>query len=448
MSKTVQHDSRDSKRGDFYQSLVAIKYAIFEEELFNFNKLTIEHEGDVSFDDSLQIETKHHISHKSIADTSEEFWKTFYNWLKQKLKFEKYILHTTCHFSQKGDSLLKKWNTSNLAQRIDLLNKINFGYNLHSISEYQFSGINLEIIENLGVQRSTIDLISKVKGTNLTLNEIAQILSKSKISETETCIITRECKSTSDAKFKIWNYARYIKSYPTDELKLLLSRVTIKTDQENDIEIIKSIAKHPTFRGKCKYENDYNYLIRERIAGAIASKVVGKKRWEITNLQFYNIINDSASDFFKENYRPVFDKYLNIKPEEEDIQSNMKKKFVFELDRISCESDEIKEAIVDYWKTNTLLIEELELNPTFVDDEYNTYKNEIIYPKVVNKKRTYVKTADITKNLKNSQMFYRESRDLNFHDYRSIKSLPYFTHGTLHNIIEDGTNDFKWIIDD
>lgn len=448
MSKTVQHDGRDSKRGDFYQSLVAIKYAIFEEELFNFNKLTIEHEGDVSFDDLIQIETKHHISPKSIADTSEEFWKTHYNWLKQELKFEKYILHTTCHFPQKGDSLLKKWNNSSLTQRIDLLNKISFDFNLDSIREYQFSGVNLEIIENLGVKKHTIDLISKVKGTKLTLDEVTQILSNSKISETETFIIARECKATSDPKYKIWNYARYVKSYPVDELKTLLSRVTIKTEQQNDFEIIKSIAKHPTFRGKCKNDNDYNYLIGERIAGAIASKVVGEKRWEIPNLQFYNIINDSMSDFFKENYRPVFDKYLNIKPEEEDIQLNMRKKFVFELDRISCKSDEIKEAIVDYWKTNSLLIEELELNPTFVDDEYNTYKNEIIYPKVVNKKRTYIKTEDISKNLKNSQMFYRESRDLNFQDHRSIKSLPYFTHGTLHNIIEDDTNDFKWIIDD
>lgn len=56
-NKKQKNDDKEGIRGVAYQCLVAVKYAL---ELEHFNLLTIEHEGDVTFDSKLQIEVKHH----------------------------------------------------------------------------------------------------------------------------------------------------------------------------------------------------------------------------------------------------------------------------------------------------------------------------------------------------------------------------------------------------
>jgi len=445
MNKIVSHDSRDSKRGDFFQPLVGIMYALSKSVLCDFKKLTIEHHGDVSFDSLCQIETKHHKLQQSLGDTSEDFWKTLYNWVKQDLNFDKLVLHTTSHFPKKGKSFLKKWNNSSIDERVDLLKKIEFGYNLRQIKTYFISERTIEILENKGIKKELVNKIGKQKLNKRKFEKLLMVL---KVSDSDSLILLSDCKDTSHSKYKNWNYSRYINSCSLEKLQEISSKVTLDTNQEKDFELVKKISKLPIFRGVCKSDKDFIFLIQERIAGAIASKVVGEEKWEVSNQQFYTIINESKSVFFNENYKPIFDIYAIKEPSKEAIIQYTKKKFVDELDRILCKPEELKEAIVDYWKTNTLLGEELESNPMFVDEEYLPYKETIIHPQLINKKRTFYKVEDKSENLKKSLRFYREARGLNYGDYKSIKSFPYFTHGTLHNIIEDDAKEFNWIIDD
>ncbi len=448
MGENVSHDSRDSKRGDFYQSLVAIYYAVSKPELFKFVKLVIEHEGDVSFDNLVQIETKHHKSANSISDTSEDFWKTLYNWLNQKTNFQRLILHTTSHFPTKGTTLLKNWNKSSVDGRIEILNKIDFGYKLTDFSNYRFSKNNLEIIQNLNITSETIDSLSISKNVCYSKDDIEKILNNSTLSESDVMLILKECKDTSNSKYKIWNYSRFVKSCNDVRLRSIISKITIESSQKNDDETIREISLSPTFKGVCKSQNDFDILIREKLAGAIASKVVGEKRWEIASNEFYSILNEAKARFYKDNYRPIFDKYLLKEPTEEQLELNSEKRFLKELIHINCAPDEIKEATVNYWKTNTLIIEELDSNPLFVNEEYVPYKEKIVRPKIVNNKRKHTPTNDKEENKRLSLRFYRDAKDLTFPDYLGIRSLPYFSHGTMNNIVEDENDDFNWIIND
>lgn len=451
IGKVVGHDSRDSKRGDFYQTLVALKYALSEKELFNFKTLTIEHHGDVSFDNIYQIETKHHKSTNSLGDTNEEFWKTLYNWLKQDLVFEKLILHTTSHFPTRTQSLLRKWNKSTIEEKNNIIKKIKFDYSLDKIKNYKITEKNIEILKNLGIKDNTIELVAKAvkeikKKCDSTI--FNTLLNELQIEQSEKEILLKECKDTASSNFKIWNYSRYVKSCSISKLENILAKTIIKEKQANDTNTIKEISEFPIFIGACKSEGDFDTLIREKIAGPIASKVVGDKKWDTNKKQFYNIINDAKSLFHNEKYKPIFDKYLKEKPSTAEFELNAQKKFVTELGRIKCEKHELKDAIVDYWKTNSLIGEELDLNPFFTDDEYKPYKEEIIYKKVRNKKLMIPKSESRTTNLDNSLLFYRQAKDMEFQDSKNIRSFQYFTHGTLHNIVEDNTNDFNWMIDD
>ncbi len=256
MKKNVDHDSRDSKRGDFYQSLVAVLYAISKPELKKFETLVIEHKGDVSFDNLIQLETKHHKSGHSLSDTSEEFWKTLYNWLKQSDTFQSLILHTTSHFPIKGLSELKKWNISSLDDRIQILNKIKFDYKMEGISQYQISKITIEILRNLNISENTIDILLKLTKKKYSQVDFNKLLIDSNLSEVEINVILHECKDTSQNKYKIWNYSRFVESYSKEKLRNIISTVTIDTNQKNDINTIIEISESPVFLGVCKSKND------------------------------------------------------------------------------------------------------------------------------------------------------------------------------------------------
>ncbi len=94
--KKNSNDNSEKEKGFYYQALVAIKYGLEND----FEKLIIEHKGDVTFDNKIQIEVKHHIDKKSLADASPEFWNTLYNWVKNNGKsYEQLILHTRLAFS-------------------------------------------------------------------------------------------------------------------------------------------------------------------------------------------------------------------------------------------------------------------------------------------------------------------------------------------------------------
>lgn len=76
------------------------------------------------------------------------------------------------------------------------------------------------------------------------------------------------------------------------------------------------------------------------------------------------------------------------------------------------------------------------------------YKEKMVRPKIVNNKRKHTPTNDIEENKRLSLRFYRDAKDLTFPDYLGIRSLPYFSHGTMNNIVEDENDDFNWIIND
>ncbi len=382
-----------------------------------------------------------------MADTSEEFWKTLYNWLSQGTIFERYILHTTCHFSKRNNSQLRKFNRANIDQKLELIHKIDFGFSEESIASFSFSKINLEIIKNYGVDNSLIESLSKVKGKK-EKSELVEILNSLDVSDTNKNLVIKHCKNTSDKQYKIWNYARFVKSINHKKLKEILSKIELSMKQEKDTELIASLSKHSVFRGRCKNIEDIMGVIQDNVAGVIFAQVANVKKWEISNVQFYNIINSAFSKFFNENYRPSFEKYLKKNPDTNEVKKYTDSVFVEELNKIECKDAEIKIALVDYWKTAMVLDEELTLNPTFVEEEYEPYKNGIVHKKLIDKKITLDKHPDASINIANSRNFYRDAKGMSFQSVGKINSLPYFAHGTMHNIVEDETNDFKWLIDD
>jgi hypothetical protein len=447
MSDNETHDAHHSKRGDFYQPLVAIKYAITKENVMQFNKLTIEHDGDVSFDDILQIETKHHKDPTALGDKSEDFWKTLYNWVIQKKAFKELILHTTAHYSKTGISHLKKWNNKNADDKYKILKNIKFDFKLSNFKDFRVDDKNIFILKNRGLKEHEIGLLLKSCGKNKRTKDFKNKVDSLNIDPKFKKIILEECKDTSAKTYKIWNFSRVILSFNEKKVKEIIGKATIYHSQAIDNEIWKELKALPFFSiMPINSEKDFKYFIEERVAGSIASKVVGESRWEVTRAEFDTNIQNIATQFFNDHYRPSFDKYLRLDPDDLVVDQNQDKLFVEELKAMKCETEEVKEAIVEYWKTNTLIAEEIEEDLNFYDDEYCVYKMKQIYPRLIGKKRRCKSNENLELNLAESLEFYRNVLEMNFEDYRSIKSLDYFEHGTMQNIVEDEANSFNWIL--
>lgn len=237
-------------------------------------------------------------------------------------------------------------------------------------------------------------------------------------------------------------YMEFISKMDAEKLKFIIEKVEIKTDQLNDIELVSQLSNNPTIQViSCKPE-DREELIKNRIAGFIQAKVAGENRWEVTWQQLINIIQSISRDFLDQYYNPIFDKYDNKEIYEENYKEYKEKRFVTELMNISCEEDEVREAINDYWKTTNLLAEEIENNPTFDEYEFQPFKKKRVYSMLVNKKR-----ISSSERPNDSLYFYRKAKDTNVGSYKSIPDHSYFKHGTMQIIVEDDNLNFSWLYD-
>lgn len=438
-NKKQKNDDKEGIRGIVYQCLVAAKYAL---ELEHFDLLTIEHEGDVTFDSKLQIEVKHHVDKPSMGDKHEDFWKTLYNWCVHGKEYDKLILYTTSHPSSRG-SILGDWNTLSTDRRLYALKKVDFNYNLDSISEYCISAINLSILENLNLTGQTLAFMKSCKNKVFSGDDLLKVLQENNISKEEQTIILRECKNTNSEVYTCYNYSRFILSLQEEKLRSVLSKIEVKWNQSTDDELVNELAASNRLHIiPCQSENEYQKLIKEKLVGFIVSKVMGKGRWEVTDKQFYATIQGIGKDYFQQYYNPLFDDYLNKNPDPADYTPSEEKKFLTELKQIECDEEELTDALIDYWKTNTLLAEEDEKNPAFFEAEYKPYKNKIVHPRLINKKKSMLNKR-IDKN-ENALHFYRDAKCMSV-PHKSIPAYPYFIHGTMQNIVEDDELNFSWL---
>ncbi len=116
-----RNDNSKEFRGLHFQ-LAAALYYIAIKNYTQYNHIVIEHKGDVSFDNEIQIEVKHKSSSKTLSDNSEDFWNSLYNWCRSKEMFNKYILFTSANLPKK--SSFENWISLSVNQKLERLKQI------------------------------------------------------------------------------------------------------------------------------------------------------------------------------------------------------------------------------------------------------------------------------------------------------------------------------------
>lgn len=117
-----RNDNSLSEKGIPFQIAVGIKYIVLKN--INFDTLKIEYEGDVTFDNTMQIEVKHKSSKQYLYTQHIDFLNTICNWCQSSFIYEKYILYTGAQISVKNE--LYTWNTKIKEEKYDLIKNISF----------------------------------------------------------------------------------------------------------------------------------------------------------------------------------------------------------------------------------------------------------------------------------------------------------------------------------
>ncbi|PCH70195.1 MAG: hypothetical protein COC06_05790 [Bacteroidales bacterium] len=378
MSEQQRNDNKEQERANFYKVLVAIKYAL---SINDYDKIIIEHKGDVTFDNKIQIEVKH--VKENLSDKSKEFWNTFYNWITDpdSCTFESFILHTTQKLS--NQTIFKSFGN-------------NYKTDLFRLKKLYKKG-ELKIIK----------------------------------------------KGSSKYYF---NEIFHSKKYTEDHILTTLQKIKINHSQLNDEELISDIAKN---HFKVSIPERQDFFVNKCLGGTIASGVAGRGRWEISKKMFYKIINDEVYRFLEKPSTTIYNSYMDKDLNEDDVKNYYNKNFVKKLNEINCEDYNINDAITDYWRTTSMIIELQDLDETFIQKEYTKYQKDRVFRKLRNEKDILDVTENNSENRKRSLGFYKKAKTWAPMKFESIPELEYIQHGTMHRIAEDPDNEnfnFHWLI--
>jgi hypothetical protein len=120
-SAKLKNDASPSTKGTVYQFCVAVQKCY---EMVAGQRVLIEKQGDVTIDDSQQVETKLHSA--PLTDNHINFWNTLHNWTQDKFDpthYKSLILYTTQQFGEY--STIRDWNESTTNKRLKILQAIN-----------------------------------------------------------------------------------------------------------------------------------------------------------------------------------------------------------------------------------------------------------------------------------------------------------------------------------
>lgn len=379
MTTKQRNDNKEQERANFYKVLVAIEYAL---SLSEYEKIILEHKGDVTFDNKIQIEVKH--VQGNITNKSKEFWNTFYNWISDpdSFKFEQFILYTTQKAGAR--SIFTSWG----------------------------------------------------KNTETDYFKLKQTYKDSELSSIK--------KDSSKYYFnKIFKQSLY----KEEDIKCALKKIKIEHSRPIDTDLISEIANKYYYQSIPK---DQDRFVRKCLGGTIYSHVEGLGRWELSREEFYQVSHNQLQNFLKEPKFEVYEEYMDKELEEEKIKTFYDKDFVKKLQCLNCEEYNVHEAITDYWRTTSMIIELQDINRTFIKNEYRKYQNEKVYKKLKNEKDILDPIDDINANKKQSLKFYKKAKIWSPMKFKSIPELEYIHHGTLNRIAEDPDNEgfnFNWLIE-
>ncbi|WP_053366281.1 ABC-three component system protein [Bacillus sp. FJAT-27245] len=273
-----------------------------------------------------------------------------------------------------------------------------------------------------------------------------------------------------ESNFSQWNILS------KDEKYKIIQEIgsTIKKKEESFRTIYNEIFRHEKdvllsilekliiYTGQLKIEEKYNQLQKDRfflgiekekipnfineLMGYILTQPINSPHtWYIIHEEFKTYVVEVVKRFSNDS-RPLPDIYADKEPK--NIAPYYKECFTEEILKIEYGDEEVREAIINYWRTKQTAIRYFHSHPIYLRD-FNLYKREL-EKKLIRNKRKSKRNFDITderKCIAKSQDFYDESLELSAIPFGSVNpNRLFFQHGTIHEIVNE--KKITWLMKD
>ncbi|WP_088044508.1 hypothetical protein [Bacillus sp. EAC] len=239
---------------------------------------------------------------------------------------------------------------------------------------------------------------------------------------------------------KIYNE---IFNYSDDILLNILEKLTLYTSQSDIEERFSRLQKDRFFFG---IENEkIPFFINELMGYILTRPISSPHTWYIKHEEFKTYVVEVLKRYSTHS-RPLPDIYADKEPH--NIVSYYKEPFTKEIYNIEYGDEEVRDAIINYWRTKQTAIHYFHNHPIYLRD-FNLYKSEL-EAKLNRIKRTKKRSFDnsnIRQCIVKSQDFYDEGLDLDAIPFGSINpNRLFFQHGTIHEIVNE--KKITWLIKD
>ncbi|WP_028767835.1 hypothetical protein [Shewanella fidelis] len=356
-----------------YQVLIGLDKCFSLEE---GQSVWFEKDGDVSLMSpdalaSTQTEVKNYTDR--LTDHHENLWKTLKNWLASEFDHIQYgvlVLHTTQAFGAKTQ--LKDWNTQTAEQRLQVLK-----YIYAARSE-----------EQLNAEKPT-DIIKLQKA---------------------------------------------VMDYDDALLKIVLGKVTLFTDADNEQDLEKRILAKPVGIPKSNLSTYLHGLI-----GFVYAQAT-RQSWSISQQAFRAKCEELTTLLCKKEF--TFPTFVGYEASEREVELHQDKLFVQKIADIE-HHEMIPDAIGNWLELQNSFLEQLDEYPLYKNKTV-TYQNQLVRKYKLAHSSAQLEAIDA---IKSSKLIYNKTmqeQPLNMGN--DIPPIEY-RNGLIHDAMDDDERDLKWRVE-
>ncbi len=281
-------------------------------------------------------------------------------------------------------------------------------------------------------------LTTSPAGTDSDLRNWNTLTKEQKYSALENAMLKgRERVNAGKEKLDLFNAVmNFDKDYTKNDLLMILDKFNISIEAVDSKKKYAELMNLDYFKFTTKKQT--LNILNGTIGFIFQRGLEGEDEWEINISELRRTIVQIGNNE-KTRIEGLWKKYSEVK-----IDDFFEAKFVAEINKINLAKEDVEEAIGDYCRTKSIIIDLIDEDGNYQLDIDNCKYKELLRYLTNNKRRQKLDTGD---NITNSQKNYYDCLfKMAVLNMELIENTPDFQRGNIHSLVDE--EKFYWLIDE
>lgn len=237
-----------------------------------------------------------------------------------------------------------------------------------------------------------------------------------------------------ESGFREWYTDIFLKDEKT--IRKIIAKLELQLNEVNVMKRKAKIKQHSIFN--LIEDQHADSFIYELLGSILMKPAENDGTWEITYDQFKKHATDIRDKHSKQS-RPLPTTFSKDKPK--NVKGYMNREFVKQILEIECDTEDVEEAVISYWRMNQTYMMHFDDDPIYMNDIYE-YKSDL-NKRLSRMRKQSKKKCSADDHCEKSQDFFQEVMLLEAMPFGSINpNRDFFQQGIVHSIVDDGG--LKW----